>query len=197
MVGLRRQTSSKSRRTGRRCARRATRTARRAGADRALVAKARAKATRRASRATAPAGSAAACRRCRPPRPASRGPASVKSGAATSSIFCRTVRQGSRRGSWNITPMRVSGWVPTLPVKRSSRPAMMRNNVVLPQPDGPISTVMLSGSPRARSRGWRELGVPSAPRVGLVLDADVKLACYASGLSVVQWAAPTDIRLRA
>ena len=74
----------------------------------------------------------------------------------------RTVRQGRSRGSWNMKPMRVSGGMPTSPVKRWSRPATMRRSVVLPQPDGPIRTVMLCGTTSStRSRMATSL-VPSA-----------------------------------
>ncbi len=88
----------------------------------------------------------------------------MKSGAATSSIFCRTVRQGSRRGSWNMTPIRASFRDVDLAdeaVVKARRRCV--SSVVLPQPDGPISTVMLSGATsRTKSRiaGSR---VPSAP----------------------------------
>ena len=40
---------------------------------------------------------------------------------------------------------------------------MMRNNVVLPQPDGPISTVMLSGSTLMTKSRIAGTNVPSAP----------------------------------
>ena len=113
---------------------------------------------------------------------------------ATRSIFCSTVRQGRRRGSWNMMPMRASGGTSTVPTKRSSRPATMRNSVVLPQPDGPINTVMLSGltsSTKSRMAGkQRAVGAD----VRLLLDADFKPACYASVLNVVQWVAPINIR---
>ena len=73
----------------------------------------------------------------------------------------------------------------------------MRSSVVLPQPDGPISTVMLSGCDfEDEIANGNELGAVGT-YVRLVLDADFKPACYASALSVVQWVAPRDIRLPA
>ena len=98
-----------------------------------------------------------------PTADARRSSSAFDMSSATIWIFCRTVRQGSSRGSWNMTPMRALSGTCTLPVKRSSRPATMRSSVVLPQPDGPISTVMLCGctsSTRSRMAGIR---VPSAP----------------------------------
>src|SRR6478672_12113725 len=62
-----------------------------------------------------------------------------------------------------MMPTRAFSGTRTSPMKRLSSPATMRNSVVLPQPDGPISTVMLCGctsSTRSRMAGMR---VPSAP----------------------------------
>ena len=70
----------------------------------------------------------------------------------------------------------------------------MRNSVVLPQPDGPINTVMLSGLNLENevADGGDERAV--RPDMRLLLDADFKPACYASVLNVVQWVAPINIR---
>src|SRR5262245_64061684 len=58
--------------------------------------------------------------------------------------------------------MPVSGGSPTAPENRSSRPATMRNSVVLPQPDGPIKTVMLSGATSSTKSRTATSLVPSA-----------------------------------
>ena len=76
----------------------------------------------------------------------------------------------------------------TSPVKCGSRPATIRSKVDLPQPDGPISTVMLWAHLEHEIADGGNRSVRA--RVGLVLDADVKPACCASGSYVVQGAAP-------
>src|SRR5262245_7668294 len=127
-----------------------------------LVEKARASATRRASPSDSSCGQRGSMA-AMPTACARRSRSSAeKSGAATSSIFCLTVRHGKSRGSWNMKPIRVSGGMPTVPAKRSSRPATMRNSVVLPQPDGPIKTVMLSGATSSTKSRTATSLVPSA-----------------------------------
>src|SRR4029078_11755263 len=62
-----------------------------------------------------------------------------------------------------MRPMRAFSGMMMLPTKRSSSPARMRSSVVLPQPEGPISTVMLSGTiSRTKSR-IAGTSVPSTP----------------------------------
>src|SRR5262245_59140400 len=56
---------------------------------------------------------------------------------ATRRTLSSTVRQGSRRGSWNTIPSRPDSGRVIVPLKSTSSPAMIRRIVVLPQPDGP------------------------------------------------------------
>ena len=70
----------------------------------------------------------------------------------------------------------------------------MRNSVVLPQPDGPIKHghALRLDVEREVADGKELRAIRTDVR--LLLDADFKLACYASVLNVVQWVAPIDIR---
>src|SRR4029078_6791276 len=62
-----------------------------------------------------------------------------------------------------MRPMRAFSGMMMLPTKRSSSPARMRSSVVLPQPEAPISTVILSGTiSRTKSR-IAGTSVPSTP----------------------------------
>ena len=81
-------------------------------------------------------------------------------------MLASAVSQGSSLGSWNTALMAswvpVRGWPPTVmvPVLASSRPAIRRSSVVLPQPDPPrIATI--SPSPACTSTP-RSASVPSA-----------------------------------
>src|SRR6516165_781018 len=62
-----------------------------------------------------------------------------------------------------MMPMRVLSGTWTRPRKRVSSPATMRSSVVLPQPDGPISTVMLCGRTSSRRSRMAGIRVPSTP----------------------------------
>src|SRR6476661_6790449 len=62
-----------------------------------------------------------------------------------------------------MMPTRAFSGTRTSPMKRLSSPATMRNSVVLPQPDGPISTVMLCGRTSSTKSRMAGILVPSAP----------------------------------
>src|SRR6516162_2056073 len=59
---------------------------------------------------------------------------------ATSRTFSSTERHGNSRGSWNTMPIRTPCGRRIVPSKFGSMPARMRSSVLLPQPDGPITT---------------------------------------------------------
>src|SRR3954465_3286385 len=69
--------------------------------------------------------------------------------------LANTVRQGNRLSLWNTKPRSPPGACTarpsssTSPALAGSRPAMMRRNVVLPQPEGPTTEM---NSPRSTSR---------------------------------------------
>jgi hypothetical protein len=69
--------------------------------------------------------------------------------------FANTVRQGKRLSVWNTKPRSTPGPLTgrpsslTSPALAGSRPATMRRNVVLPQPEGPTTAM---NSPRSTTR---------------------------------------------
>ena len=105
-----------------------------------------------------------------------------------------TVRQGSSRGSWNMTPMRAPGGTSTSPTKRSSSPATMRKQCGLAAAGRSHQNRHALGlnfeDEVADGRHQRAVSAD----VSLLLDADFKPACYASVLNIVQGVAPANIR---
>src|SRR5690625_1548215 len=105
---------------------------------------------------------------CSPSTSSSGSRSTPAASGSASRMFCSTVRQGRRRGSWKTAAMRVCLWGRVMtPSKSRSRPRRIRMVVVLPQPEGPIMQWKVPGS----SWNWRSsricVSTPSAERNAL------------------------------
>ena len=86
----------------------------------------------------------------------------------------RTVSQGNRLGSWNISPRSAPGPViGSAPTRSSpdvgrSRPAISRRSVDLPQPLGPISDTISPAAIDSERRSSASTVAPSAARNALL-----------------------------
>ena len=96
-----------------------------------------------------------------------RGASPRRARGSTSAMCCSTVRQGSRRFSWNRSVGR-SGTT-TVPPSTGWRPASTRSRVVLPQPEGPDRAVI----PSAGSSREKRFSTAFSPKQTVIFRTDI------------------------